>query len=153
MMFSDSNKNIKLNMYKTSIGQYTLDMLKITSKSALGSLIFNTSGLTADNWIRIFGYENKENIGIISYNKINEHGLSNSINKMLIVGDDVIGGIFALNVGKFSDKIGDVLNFAPNTLQWEALEMKYYEFITWIVLGNTDEFYSTLRWSKWQKKS
>nr|WP_279238022.1 DUF2625 family protein [Clostridium estertheticum] len=152
-MFSDSNKNIKLNMYKTSIGQYTLDMLKITSKSALGSLIFNTSGLTADNWIRIFGYENKENIGIISYNKINEHGLSNSINKMLIVGDDVIGGIFALNVGKFSDKIGDVLNFAPNTLQWEALEMKYYEFITWIVLGNTDEFYSTLRWSKWQKKS
>lgn len=152
-MFSDSNKNIKLNMYKTSIGQYTLYMLKITSKSALGSLIFNTSGLTVDNWIRIVGYENKENIGIISYNKINEHGLSNSIDKMLIVGDDVIGGIFALNVGKFADKIGDVSNFAPNTLQWEALEMKYYEFITWIVLGNTDEFYSTLRWSKWQKKS
>ncbi|MBU3157938.1 DUF2625 family protein [Clostridium estertheticum] len=149
-MFSDSNKNIKLNMYKTSIGQYTLDMLKITSKSALGSIIFNTSGLTVDNWIRILGSENKENRGILSYNKINEQGVSNSINKMLIVGDDVIGGNFALNSGKFADKIGDVWYFAPDTLEWESLEMKYSEFITWITLGNTDKFYSTLKWSKWQ---
>ncbi|MCB2357285.1 DUF2625 family protein [Clostridium estertheticum] len=149
-IFSDSNKNIKLNMYKTSIGQYTLDMLKITSKSALGSIIFNTSGLTIDNWIRILGSENKENRGILSYNKINEQGVSNSINKMLIVGDDVIGGIFALNAGKFANKIGDVWYFAPDTLEWESLELKYSEFITWIALGNTDELYSTLKWSKWQ---
>ncbi len=28
--------------------------------------------------------------------------------------------------------------------------MKYAEFISWIAMGNTDEFYSTLRWNKWK---
>ncbi|MBU3134591.1 DUF2625 domain-containing protein [Clostridium gasigenes] len=149
-MFSDSNKNIKLNRDKTSNGQYILDILQITSKSALGSIVFNTSGIIVENWIRILGSENEKNRGILSYNKINENGVANSIDKMLIVADDVVGGIFALNAGKFSDGIGDVWYFAPDTLEWESLDMKYSEFITWIVMGNTDEFYSSLRWSKWE---
>lgn len=149
-MFSDSNKNIKLNQSKTNNRQGTLDKLKITSKSALGSILFNTFGITVDNWIRVLGSENQENRGILSYNKIDENGVANTIDKMLIVADDVVGGIFALNAGKFSDGIGDVWYFAPDTLQWESLEMKYSEFISWIAMGDTDEFYSTLRWSKWK---
>jgi len=149
-MFSDSNKNIKLNRGNTSNGQNALDVLKITSKSALGSILFNTSGITVDNWIRVLGSENEENRGILSYNKINENGVASNIDKMLIVADDVVGGVFALNAGKFSDGIGDVWYFAPDTLQWESLEMKYSEFVSWISMGNTDDFYSTLRWSKWK---
>lgn len=149
-MFSDSDKNIKVNRSKTSKGDNTLDVLKITPKSALGSVLFNTSGITVDNWVRVLGAENEENRGILSYNKINENGVANTIDNMLIVADDVVGGIFALNAGKFSDGIGDVWYFAPDTLQWESLEMKYSEFISWIARGNTDEFYSELRWSKWR---
>lgn len=149
-MFSDSNKNIKLIISKTNDGQNTLDILKITSKSALGSILFNTGGITVDNWIRVLGSENQENRGLLSYNKINENGVANAIDKMLIVADDVVGGIFALNAGKFSDGIGDVWYFAPDTLQWESLEMKYSEFISWIVMGNINEFYSSLRWNRWK---
>ncbi len=107
-MFSDSSKSIKLNKNKTNDGQNTLDILKITSKSALGSILFNTSGITVDNWIRVLGSENQENRGILSYNKIDENGASNAIEKMLIVADDVVGGVFALNAGKFPDEIGAV---------------------------------------------
>ena len=149
-MFSDSNKNIKLSISKTNDGQNTLDILKITSKSALGSILFNTCGITVDNWIRVLGSENQENRGLLSYNKINENGVANVIKKMLIVADDVVGGVFALNAGKFLDGIGDVWYFAPDTLQWEALEMKYSEFISWIAMGNIDEFYSSLRWNRWK---
>ncbi len=149
-MFSDSNKNIKLNRSKNNEGQNALDMLKITSQSALGSILFNTSGITVDNWIRIFGSESEENRGILSYNKISENGVASKIDKMLIVADDVVGGVFAMNAGKFSDGIGDVWYFAPDTLEWDSLEMKYSEFISWVVMGNTDEFYCTLRWSKWK---
>lgn len=149
-MFSDSDKNIKVNRSKKSKGDNTLDVLKITPKSALGSVLFNTSGITVDNWVRVLGAENEENRGILSYNRINENGVANTIDNMLIVADDVVGGIFALNAGKFSDGIGDVWYFAPDTLQWESLEMKYSEFISWIARGNTDEFYSELRWSKWR---
>lgn len=148
-MFSDSDKNIKINIAKTNNGQYALEALKITSKSALGSILFNTAGITVDNWIRVLGSENEENRGILSYNKIDEDGVAKNIEKMLIVADDVVGGVFALNAGKFSDGIGDVWYFAPDTLQWESLEMKYSEFISWIATGNTDEFYSALRWNKW----
>ena len=149
-MFNDSNKNIKLNRSKTNDGQNTLGMLKITSKSVLGSILFNTSRITVDNWIRVLGAENQENRGILSYNKINENGVANAIDKMLIVADDVVGGVFALNAGKFSDGIGDVWYFAPDILQWESLELKYSEFISWIAMGNIDEFYSSLRWNKWK---
>ena len=149
-MFSDSDKNIKVNRSKASKRHNTLDVLEITPKSVLGSVLFNTSGITVDNWVRVLGAENEENRGILSYNKINENGAANTIDKMLIVADDVVGGIFALNAGKFSDGIGDVWYFAPDTLQWESLEIKYSEFISWIARGNIDEFYSTLRWSKWR---
>lgn len=149
-IFKDSNKNIKLNKSTILEGQNAIDVLKITSKSVLGSILFNTSGITVDNWIRVLGSENEKNRGIISFNKINKEGFVNNIDKMLIVADDVVGGIFAMNSGKFSDGIGDIWYFAPDTLKWESLEMKYSEFITWITIGNTDEFYSTLRWNKWQ---
>ena len=149
-MFCNSNRNIMLSRVKMSNGQDALDALKITSKSALGSVIFNTAGITVDNWIRVLGSENEENRGILSYNKIGEDGVAKNIDKMLIVADDVVGGVFALNAGKFSVGIGDVWYFAPDTLQWESLEMKYSEFISWIAIGNTDEFYRTLRWSKWK---
>lgn len=29
--------------------------------------------------------------------------------------------------------------------------MKYHEFIVWILQGNIDEFYSTMRWSSWKQ--
>lgn len=59
--------------------------------------------------------------------------------------DDVADGVLALNARKFSDGIGDVWYFTPDTLEWESVEIKYSEFIYWIIMGNTDEFYCTLR--------
>lgn len=150
-MFTGSSKNIKINMRNVSNGQDALHILQITAKSVLGSIILNTSGITVDSWIRILGSENNTNRGILSCNKIGNNGIPTSINKMLIVADDVIGGIFAVNFGKFSDGIGSVWYFAPDTLEWESLDMKYSEFISWVTFGDTDEFYKTLRWSNWEE--
>ncbi len=62
------------------------------------------------------------------------------------------GGIFALNAERFSEGIGEVWYFAPDTLAWEYLGMKYSEFIAWTAQGNIDEFYSTMRWSTWKEE-
>lgn len=99
------------------------------------------------------GSDSKKNRGIVSYNLINEDGIAEKIDKMLIVADDIVGGVFALNAGRFSEGIGDVWYFAPDTLEWESLEMKYSEFIAWIAQGEIDEFYSTMRWSLWKEDS
>ncbi|MGG3526448.1 hypothetical protein COM13_25595 [Bacillus pseudomycoides] len=152
-MFTDSSKKIKLNINETTNGKNTLEVLQITSKSALGSIVYNTSGIIVDDWIRILGSDSEKNRGILSYNLVNKDGVATKIDKMLIVADDIVGGVFALNTGKFSIGVGDIWYFAPDTLEWESLDMKYSEFITWIAQGNMNEFYSTLRWNTWKEDS
>lgn len=150
-MFISSNRQLVLNLDELDNGIKLLDALNITSKSALGSIILNTFGIVIDNWIRILGYDNEINRDILSYNLIDENGVATKIDKILIVADDVVGGLFALNAGKFSERIGEVWYFAPDTLEWEALEMQYSEFVSWIAQGNIDEFYNTMRWSTWNE--
>ncbi|MBE6047044.1 MAG: DUF2625 family protein [Clostridium sp.] len=151
-MFMNSNRKIDLNLDESKDGIKSLDILKITSKSPLGLIILNTSGIVIDNWIRILGHGSNSNRGILSYNSIVENGIATQVDKMLIVADDVVGGLFALNAGKFSEGIGEVWYFAPDTLEWESLEMQYSEFIAWIAQGNIDEFYSTMRWTTWKEE-
>ena len=151
-MFISSNRQLVLNSDELENGIKALNVLQVTSKSAIGSIILNTSGIVIDNWIRILGHDSNINRGILSYNSIEENGVATQIDKMLIVADDVVGGVFALNAGKFSEGIGEVWYFAPDTLQWESLEIQYSEFIAWIAQGNIDEFYSTMRWSTWKEE-
>ncbi|WP_255291887.1 DUF2625 family protein [Bacillus pseudomycoides] len=130
-----------------------MEVLQIPSKSALGSRVYNTSGIIVDDWIRILGSDSEKNRGILSYNLVNKDEVATKIDKMLIVADDIVGGVFALNAGKFSIGVGHIWYFAPDTLEWESLDMKYSEFITWIAQGNMNEFYSTLRWNTWKEDS
>lgn len=150
-MFISSNRQLVINSDELERGIKSLDILQITSKSALDSIVLNTSGIVIDNWIRILGHESNVNKGIVSYNSIGKDGVATKVDKMLIIADDVVGGLFALNAGKFTEKIGEVWYFAPDTLEWESLEMKYSEFIAWTAQGNVDEFYRTIRWSTWRE--
>lgn len=152
-ILSKSNKEILYNSTNMVNTKVILDKLQIRGNSFLGAIIQNTSGVVIDNWIRLLGSDSKKNRGIVSYNLINEDGIAEKIDKMLIVADDIVGGVFALNAGRFSEGIGDVWYFAPDTLEWESLEMKYSEFIAWIAQGEIDEFYSTMRWSLWKEDS
>lgn len=149
-MFKNSYREVEIQLDELDNGVKSIDVLQVTSKSVLGSVILNTSGIVIDHWIRILGHDSNTNIGILSYNLIDQTGIAKKIDKMLIVADDVVGGLFALNAGKFNTGIGEVWYFAPDTLEWESLELQYSEFIAWIARGNIDEFYRTMRWSTWK---
>ena len=151
-MFINSNRQLKFNTEGLQEGIKSLNILQITSKSTLGSIILNTSEIVIDNWIRILGHGTNINRSILSYNLIEKDGIARRIDKMLIVADDVVGGIFALNAGRFPERIGEVWYFAPDTLEWEALEVEYSEFITWILKGDINGFYTTMRWSTWKEE-
>ena len=152
-ILSRSNREILFNNTNMVNTKVILDKLKISGNSFVGAIIQNTSGVVIDNWIRLLGSDSKKNRGIVSYNLINEDGIAEKIDKMLIVADDIVGGVFALNAGRFSEEIGDVWYFAPDTLEWESLNMKYSELIVWIAQGEMDEFYSTMRWNLWKEDS
>jgi len=113
--------------------------LGFNPESLLGVIVSKTSGFTVDNWVRVLGQ------GISEYNK----DKTEVTNGMLVVAFDVVGGLFALNVGRFEEAQSAVWYFAPDTLEWESLDVSYTGFIKWVLTGDTDGFYSSMRWKNW----
>lgn len=76
----------------------------------------------------------------------------------LIVGHDVLGGVFALNGHDAAEAgrpgaPGQMLYFAPDSMEWEVLEMGYGTWLTWLLSGRLEQFYEGLRWPGWQAET
>lgn len=150
-MFQDSKKDIRIYEGNYTIGNIETEKNGINSNSVLGVIISFTSGICIDNWIRIVGQQCDNRNGISYYNSIEMNQMHLELSDMLLVAYDVIGGVFAINRGKFAEGAKKVWYFAPDTLEWECLEMSYSEFIAWVAQGDTDEFYNSMRWNQWQE--
>lgn len=101
------------------------NILGIPDNTLLGTIIYNTSYIKINNIIRVFG-----NIIINEFEKYTNHIPTN----YLIVGNDVFGGLFAL-AGT------NIMYFAPDTLEWESLDINFPQFISWIIDGDIMLFY------------
>ncbi len=115
--------------------------LGINPESLLGVIVSKTSGIIIDDWLRVLGK------GISEYNK----DTTAVTNGMLVVAFDVVGGLFALNLERFEEAQSEVWYFAPDTLEWESLDVSYTGFIKWALTGDTDGFYSSMRWDSWEQ--
>ncbi|GAA0756097.1 MULTISPECIES: DUF2625 domain-containing protein [Clostridium] len=126
--------------------------LQVTTKSVLGAIAYNCGGiLIQDGWIRILGSGSRKLKRDISvWNKINIENENPRIGGALLVADDVLGGFYAINGGQLSGVVGNVFYLAPDTLEWEDLELRFSEFIYWTFVGNINKFYESFRWSGWQ---
>lgn len=89
--------------------------------SVLECVITNCNGICIDNWIRILGQGNKKQHGVAYYNNLSD---DECLSGMFIVANDVVGGIYAINISKFETEKDMVWYFAPDTLEWESLEIK-----------------------------
>ena len=152
-MFRTSKINININKHADAGAAEICDALKISSESALGAIVLNTSGVVFDNWIRLYGCDTVERNGISKINLMSQDGGVHRMDRMLIVATDIVGGVFAINAGKLYDGVGDIWYFAPDTLDWEDLELKYSEFLAWLSKGNIEEFYKTMKWEGWRDYS
>ena len=121
-MFETSQTGVTIFNGAGSYSAKICDMLRITSASAMGAVMLNTSGVVFDDWIRLYGGDTSDRVGISKINLLSKNGTPERVKQMLIVATDVVGGIFAINSGKFDEGIGDVWYFAPDTLDWEDLE-------------------------------
>lgn len=115
--------------------------LGVNPESLLGVIISETSGIVVDNWVRVLGQ------GISEYNK----DKTEVTDGMLVIAFDVVGGFFALNLERFEEAQNSVWYFAPDTLEWESLDVSYTGFIKWVLSGDTDGFYSSMRWGNWEQ--
>ncbi|HEY9474784.1 MAG TPA: DUF2625 family protein [Mycobacteriales bacterium] len=140
-----------------------LVQLQVTVRSCLGALAFHTGGLRVDGgWLRVFG-------GSHSGGAAGLPGLS-QVNRFpevlepewrpvggLVLAHDVLGGVFALNGADTAasgrpGQPGEVVYFAPDRLEWEALGVGHGAWVAWLLSGQLDQFYEGLRWPGWQEE-
>ena len=144
-----SNKNVRILEGDPKKGIEECNELHIPLGSILGSVVIHSNGIVIDNWLRIFGQDSSSNGGVLHYNRNSNY--FDKVAGMFLVASDVLGGLYAINISRFSDNRNMIWYFAPNSLKWECLELRYDELVKWGLYGNTNEYYSSMRWQNWKE--
>jgi hypothetical protein len=123
-----------------------LQHLQVTTRSPLGALAYETGGLLIQNgWLRFLGSGHERlSRDLRSWNEDRANGF-------FLVGDDAVGGFFALNGGGLGEDLHTVYYWAPDDLDWLALGMTFTDLLQSALSERLDEFYESLRWRTWQK--
>lgn len=122
----------------------TLLRLQITTRSVLGAVAYETGGVSvADGLVRLLGSGAGRSL----------HGTAEVVGRpldggypdVLMIGDDVLGGLFALNGGRFGpDELGQVFHLAADDAAWVGLGVGYADFVSWCLTGDLADFYGSL---------
>ncbi|MFG2427050.1 DUF2625 family protein [Streptomyces sp. NPDC048590] len=144
-------------------GRRSLLQMQVSARSMLGALALNTGGLLLDDgWVRVFGGGPGPEGGLPSLAQVN--GFPPDVDPAwqpeagLVVGQDVLGGVFALNGGDPSaagrpGAPGRMTYFAPDTLEWEPMDMGHAGWVSWLLSGRLETFYDGLRWPGWRAET
>lgn len=133
-------------------GEKALLKLQITNKSTMGAIALECGGILVDNgWLRILG-SGSDNISgsILSWNNVDGTQINFPLKDAMIIAYDIIGGFYAIDAREVVSSTRNVFYFAPDTLEWEDIEMKYTDFIYWTLYGDLNLYYKTFRWANWK---
>ena len=121
--------------------------LQVTTHSTLGALAYDTGGLLIDNgWLRLLGSGHpKLKRTLHDWNSTRTDGT------FYLVGDDAAGGFFAINGGAFGNDLGSIYYWAPDSLDWESLELGHTDFVAAFLTNRIGAFYKALRWPTWRE--
>lgn len=145
-LFEKTDRSIEIREGNIAHGAKEIQEIGASPESVLGAVVVNTCGIVFDRWVFVIG-QSSDNFGILNFSE----KMNYDSNGLLVVATDIVGGVFALNMGRFTEDQGLVWYFAPDTLEWESLEMKYSQFIAWLAQGDLSGYYSSMRWTDWRK--
>ncbi|MGW7205628.1 DUF2625 family protein [Streptomyces sp. NPDC054837] len=144
-------------------GRRSVLQMQVTARSTLGALAWNCGGLVLDDgWVRVFGGGSGASGGLPSLAQVNRFPDAFdpdwSPEAGLVVGQDVLGGVFALNghdpaASGRPGFPGRMTYFAPDTLAWEAMDMGHSSWVRWLLSGRLETFYDGLRRPGWREEA
>jgi hypothetical protein len=148
---ADVKKRARILPTTRARGEATLVAVQFTTGSVIGAIALESGGLAVDHgWLRILGAGGPQmKLDLVSANGLDKRATPET--PMLIIGVDVVGGVFALNGGAIPGQQNNVFYLAPDDLEWLDLKTGYSGFIQWALVGKLDDFYKTLRWPGWEK--
>lgn len=118
---------------------------QVTTRSTMGAIAYETGGiLIAGGWLRFLGSGHPRIVRTLTgWNA----GRSNGF---YLVADDVVGGFFAINGGAFGTDVKNMYYWAPDSLDWEPMNIGFTDFFMWALSERLAQFYDTLCWPTWQ---
>ncbi|AWH87029.1 hypothetical protein HYN59_14010 [Flavobacterium album] len=148
----EAKNKIEVLPANTEKAKEALYSLQITTRSPMGAIVYSSGGILIDNgWIRILGSgSEKLNRSLPEWNKgkaFDEFGKSG---RFMLIADDAVGGFFILNGGGLGTDIGKIYYLAPDSLEYEPLDMTYTEFLIFCFNNDLNEFYNGFRWNNWK---
>ena len=132
-----------------------LAILHLGDATTLGAMVAQTGGILLDHgWVRLLG-SHSERLGrsLVSWNEAQGTVKAGHPPGLLIVGDDVLGGIFAINGGVFAGDVGMVFYFGPDSLTWESLNCGYTSLLHFLIGPGLSAFYGDHRWPGWESET
>ena len=119
----------------------------------LDAVIAHVGGIQVDRgWLRLLGSGcPMQPRGLGSWNLPGKDKKPRA-SRAILVGDDVLGGFFAINLGGLEGAVGGVCYFAPDTVSWKELDVTYANFLKWVFTDAFHEFYSDFRWDGWESE-
>ena len=98
-------------------GRRVLWHLQVTARSWLGGLALHCGGLLVDHgWFRILGGGSEHLPDLAAMNGLTDPVTPRPSPSVLVVGYDVLGGVFAIDGGGLGIAAGEVCYFAPDSL-------------------------------------
>ncbi|PZR22824.1 MAG: hypothetical protein DI539_04770 [Flavobacterium psychrophilum] len=150
---SEAKNSIEVLPANSKNAEEALYNTQVTTRSPMGAIVYVTGGILIDNgWIRILGSgSEKLNRSLPDWNKGKAYDDFGKGAPFLLIADDAIGGFFVLNGGGLGSDLGKIYYLAPDTLEYEPLDLTYSDFLYFCFNNDLDQFYEGYRWKSWKK--
>ena len=127
--FEESPNDIKFLKFNKKITD------SIERSQELKFILEHFSYVTVNGYLKILGNDSED-----GFRYCNELFSKCYNSNHCLIAYDILGGLFAINI----EKLNSIEYFAPDTLEWEDLEIDYKEFLYWVTTNQLDTFYQEL---------
>lgn len=137
-----------LQMIQTSASSVTVEKEEVANTDALrkmgipetstiGQVMLNVQRLVVGGYLRVHGSEIPQITKMVT---------QIYPGKKIVVATDIWGGIFAIGNGDFNGDTSIMWYYAPETLRWESMDIRYADFIPWVFSESFEEYHAAFFW-------
>ena len=127
--FEESPNDIKFLKFNKKITD------SIEKPQELKFILEHFSYVTVNGYLKILGNDSEN-----GFSYCNELFSKCYNSNRCLIAYDILGGLFAISI----EKLNSIEYFAPDTLEWEDLEIDYKDFLYWVTTNQLDTFYQEL---------
>ncbi len=138
-MLTGGKNRVEIAPADTPCAAINAEYFQADESSNFGLLVNQCGGIVSEGIVRLLGSTRDSKFRDINMFNVKFGGAG-----YIILGDDIFGGIFALNTGLFPDSMGSVIYFAPDSLEWEDLGIKLSGLFGFLANGDIRAFYGNI---------